>query len=263
MKDQIFKNLLSDYWGKLIEQLNYKSFIGVGVASPVRVWIENGSGNQLGYIDESYTYINEIPGSEYKRISKENSDSLTIMYLPKNMNYIVHLVAEDTGILNVSSIIPLNESTATNIEFSEVKILNENWVGELFISDSSNSENTYLIADNDGDGIIDDSISSDDNQLLNIKEPISNDCIDIKIYPNPFKTNIFIKSEISGQSFIEINIYDSYGRLIYTDKLKKNPVDNKIIWNGRDNNDIDVPAGVYFYQIKYDNYIVVKKIIKF
>jgi hypothetical protein len=70
----------------------------------------------------------------------------------------------------------------------------------------------------------------------------------LNIYPNPFSDFINIKTV---NYIYEINIYDSYGRVIY----KSQNIQDKIDLH-------DLSKGLYIVAIKYSNEVVTRKIIK-
>lgn len=82
--------------------------------------------------------------------------------------------------------------------------------------------------------------------------------ISIKCYPNPVNDILNIEYDIMGNSWVNIEIFDMYGRKV------------KDIFNGRNtegthrySEDInDMPNGAYFIQISTDNSIFINKIIK-
>ena len=81
-------------------------------------------------------------------------------------------------------------------------------------------------------------------------------------YPNPMSYLTEIEYQLPMDSYVIINIYNASGQLIRTLLNKKMKAGNhRITWDGKDNNQIKVPSGVYFYQIETDNYTSNKKII--
>jgi hypothetical protein len=103
-----------------------------------------------------------------------------------------------------------------------------------------------------------------DNSVL---EKLSSKTIfeNVTIYPNPFTTNINIKySEIKdGQNF-RILIYDISGSLVkdFASCMYKNNLTTTLLWDGKDNNDNKVPAGIYFFKFEMGEYSSTRKILK-
>jgi len=68
----------------------------------------------------------------------------------------------------------------------------------------------------------------------------------IKNFPNPFNTNTTISMVLPEQCTIVLDIYDLAGRRVRRlDKGVKNAGTYKLIWNGKNNNDMPVASGVY------------------
>ena len=86
------------------------------------------------------------------------------------------------------------------------------------------------------------------------------------ISPNPFRRELVIKYQIADMdktSNVSLKIYDAAGRLVKDfsrlalDALRP----TQIIWDGTDQNDRQVPAGVYFVSFKTGDYKKVEKAI--
>jgi hypothetical protein len=67
----------------------------------------------------------------------------------------------------------------------------------------------------------------------------------IRIFPNPFKTNLSISS--SQNQKLQTEIYNTNGMLVKTLK------GTHIIWNGKDNKGHNLPSGIYFLRIRQQN----------
>ncbi len=69
-------------------------------------------------------------------------------------------------------------------------------------------------------------------------------------YPNPFNPSTTIHFSLAKAQKIELQVFDSNGRLIrqlVKDFLQAGQY--QIIWNGQDENHIPQPSGCYFYQL--------------
>jgi len=88
-------------------------------------------------------------------------------------------------------------------------------------------------------------------------------------YPNPFNPSTTIPFTVYGSQFIvhspirtTLKIYNILGQLVRTlvneDKL---PGHYKILWDGRDGKGKEVSSGIYFYQLKADDYKDTKKMV--
>jgi hypothetical protein len=79
-----------------------------------------------------------------------------------------------------------------------------------------------------------------------------------EIKPNPFKEKIEISIRYHGNKSINIQISNSIGQKIRSIKSKK----REIIWDSKDDNGVEVPAGTYFVRIGDGVSCATKKIIK-
>ncbi len=85
-------------------------------------------------------------------------------------------------------------------------------------------------------------------------------------YPNPFNGSTAIHYHfpaISGQqSAVSLKIYNLLGQEVKTlvdEKLK--PGRYEAVWNGRNNNGMDVASGIYFYQLKAGKFSQTRKML--
>jgi hypothetical protein len=88
--------------------------------------------------------------------------------------------------------------------------------------------------------------------------------------PNPFRDKVIIQFAVSNTQYDLIghelktrNIYDVTGRLVksYTLAAQYSPLPAVIVWDGRDQNDREVGAGVYFLKIEAETIQSVKKVV--
>jgi hypothetical protein len=71
----------------------------------------------------------------------------------------------------------------------------------------------------------------------------------IKIYPNPFRTNIRIEISLSQDQQLNCEIFDITGKLIRTLYKGLSEGQQLLIWDGKDNRNQEVSPGVYFCQL--------------
>jgi len=92
------------------------------------------------------------------------------------------------------------------------------------------------------------------------------------LYPNPFKRKTLIRFSIgdiqmqdarSKKQDISLKIYDASGRLVKDFNLQSEicNMQSSVIWDGTDQNDRKVPAGVYFVRFEAGDYKKVEKAI--
>ena len=88
-------------------------------------------------------------------------------------------------------------------------------------------------------------------------------------YPNPFNPATTIPYRVGGSQFTvhsplhtTLKIYNILGQLVRTlvDE-EKAPGNYKIIWDGKDNAGKEVGSGIYFYQLRTEEYTATKKMI--
>jgi len=81
------------------------------------------------------------------------------------------------------------------------------------------------------------------------------------IYPNPFNPSTTISFSLPIRSQVELSVYNILGNKIAT---LENEIFERglhhIIWNGKDNNGVNVGSGVYFCKMKSENFQQVKKL---
>ena len=84
----------------------------------------------------------------------------------------------------------------------------------------------------------------------------SNDDLQVKILPNPFRNSTQIRFILSEQSMVEIKIYDQNGKLIdqlFNGNLSEG--EHKIIWNGPGGLEKSLSAGIYYCYISANSLI--------
>jgi len=84
-----------------------------------------------------------------------------------------------------------------------------------------------------------------------------------KITPNPFLLNTTIRFSVAKKGNVSIKIYDTAGRCVNTLINKPFKEGNYTIkWNGKDDKNSVLPAGIYFSRIKTGNSVKSLKLIK-
>ncbi|MCL5029425.1 MAG: T9SS type A sorting domain-containing protein [Bacteroidetes bacterium] len=81
-------------------------------------------------------------------------------------------------------------------------------------------------------------------------------------YPNPFNPSTTIKFELPRRQNVELNIYNMLGDKVRT--LVNNVLssgENKIVWDGKDDNNSVVSSGVYIYTLRMEDKIYSGKMI--
>lgn len=83
-----------------------------------------------------------------------------------------------------------------------------------------------------------------------------------KNYPNPFNPETTIRYEIPKNSRVELVIYNIRGQRIRTlVDTEKESGRHSIKWDGKNNRDLVVPSGVYFYRIKAEEFVQARQML--
>ena len=81
---------------------------------------------------------------------------------------------------------------------------------------------------------------------------LSNELIN---YPNPFSYNTTIRYILTGAGAATLRIYDMIGRLRKTFELGiQSSGAQEVVWDGKDEEGIDCPAGSYTYELTVNGY---------
>gem|GEM_PF-5862886 len=81
-------------------------------------------------------------------------------------------------------------------------------------------------------------------------------------FPNPFNPSTEIRFSIPAANTVELQIYNILGQKVRT-LLSKNLTAgyHKITWNGKSDQGLQLPSGIYFYRIKAGEFSAVKKMM--
>ena len=78
--------------------------------------------------------------------------------------------------------------------------------------------------------------------------------------PNPFNPNTTIRYGLPKTSFVDLVIYDMLGREVRRLVQEALPAGyHTVVWDGRNSHGLEVASGVYFYQIRSDDFREMKK----
>ena len=81
-------------------------------------------------------------------------------------------------------------------------------------------------------------------------------------FPNPFNPTTRIEFSLANSSFTTIDIYNVKGQKVKTLMNQDLSAGNQyVIWDGMDMNNRQCTSGVYFYKMKADNYVEIKKML--
>jgi len=81
-------------------------------------------------------------------------------------------------------------------------------------------------------------------------------------YPNPFNPTTMICYSLKENAKVSINIYNIKGQKVKQLVSERFPAgQHSVVWNGTDNNGKSVSSGIYFYQLKTENYEKTKRMV--
>ncbi|MDO9390770.1 MAG: C25 family cysteine peptidase [bacterium] len=81
-------------------------------------------------------------------------------------------------------------------------------------------------------------------------------------YPNPSSGGSLIKYQLPKKITTELRVYNIAGQMVRTIQMGvQGPGNQSVFWNGRDQNDKKVSAGIYFYQLNAGGYSATKKLV--
>ena len=81
-------------------------------------------------------------------------------------------------------------------------------------------------------------------------------------YPNPSSGGSLIKYQLPQKISTELRIYNIAGQMVRTIQMGiQDPGNQSVFWNGRDQNDKKVSAGIYFYQLNAGGFSATKKLV--
>ena len=80
-------------------------------------------------------------------------------------------------------------------------------------------------------------------------------------FPNPFNPETIISFDLLEDSVVSLVIYDVAGQVVQTltRAQEMRAGHHQLVWNGLDLNGAKVSSGVYFYQLKSNNFTSMKK----
>jgi photosystem II stability/assembly factor-like uncharacterized protein len=95
------------------------------------------------------------------------------------------------------------------------------------------------------------------SQIVEVEIPFVNEFLLSQNYPNPFNPSTSLQYAIGSRQFVTIKVYDILGREVATLVNEEKPVGKYEV----EFNAVNLPSGIYFYQLKADEYSDTKKMI--
>jgi len=123
--------------------------------------------------------------------------------------------------------------------------------GDSLTDNSNNGNNSNIVDCNWTNG----AIFSPSKIIINPNDKFPDKIYLHQNYPNPFNSETIIKFKLSEPAEINLNIYNTKGQLIKSliNKYLKQG-EYTIKWKGKDNKNLDVSSGLYFYQIQTEGF---------
>ncbi len=147
-----------------------------------------------------------------------------------------------------------------------------------YVAGNNPSENFYYIYDSEDNAVGSDGVTGVPSGISNpiiAVDPTGNE-VDYNLqtnlkgnFPNPFHilnsergTGTTIAFSLRKDNFVSLNIYNVLGQKVKTlvnEEMKSG--DKQIFWNGKDDENKFVSSGIYFYRMKTDKFVSIKKMI--
>ncbi len=81
-------------------------------------------------------------------------------------------------------------------------------------------------------------------------------------YPNPFNQFTHIPYRLKEPGAVTLEIYSVSGEKVFNTALgMQNAGNHYVEWNGKDNNGVDLPTGIYYYKIRANEHSLAKSLL--
>ena len=81
-------------------------------------------------------------------------------------------------------------------------------------------------------------------------------------YPNPFNPETTISFSVAKEGHVVINIFNIKGQKIQTLVNSHHNIGNfSVVWNGKDEQGLDMSSGIYFYQMQINDFVTTRKMV--
>ena len=170
----------------------------------------------------------------------------------EHTNNIVHYVVIINGVLGGEEVnLPISTQTSRQInnlqngEYTFYVLTAYTIDGFNRLSEPSNTVNAVIETVNDTDEVI----------ILFETALLDN-------FPNPFNPETVIRLNLANDTFVSIEIYNARGqkvRSLVNGEMSRG--EHSVVWNGRDDNGVNVSSGVYFYKMTAGEYQSVRRMV--
>ncbi len=121
---------------------------------------------------------------------------------------------------------------------------------------------SFTIGENVGNQFIISQFQSECYNIVNLNEDLTekNNEVLYQNFPNPFSEKTTIKFYVPQNVSAQLSVYNLVGQ-----EVKVYPVFQSgfhtIEWNGKNEQDVQLEKGIYFYQLKSDKNVLIKKMV--
>jgi len=145
--------------------------------------------------------------------------------------------------------------------FSPLQILEDNydWAGEDI--DLTDDGGAIIAVDNGQFGFlrienVQNALDIDNEKLVTEKFRLFSN------FPNPFNSSTKINYQLLDQNYIRLNIFDTNGNAVIelVDEFQKAGI-HSITWKGTNDRGLNLPSGIYYYQIQIGDHIKSNKMV--
>jgi photosystem II stability/assembly factor-like uncharacterized protein len=194
-----------------------------------------------------YDEINRAP-KFYKTTNGGNT--WTEVELPCNPNYFTKMVKANE-MLYLST--PYSVYKSTDAGDSWVEDLKRIYCGDIVLSEYTSSSGPYrgtvFVRHDSVTYMKDIEVEEVSTRLISEeKEELSS-----QSYPNPFNPECWIPvgNVVPAEAGLQMKIYNILGQLVREIKISdlRSQISKSVYWDGRDSQGMEVPSGVYFYEI--------------
>jgi len=85
---------------------------------------------------------------------------------------------------------------------------------------------------------------------------------EVKVYPNPFSSQVTIEMENPGNEIVDLTIYNIHGTLVYQVQKRAYGKEIKMNWNGKDLSGEKMASGLYYVQVLINKERITRGVIK-
>ncbi len=200
-----------------------------------------------------YRYIADWPGAYEEFVEVEGA---TAMFAKNSEDNVVEIAVPRTVI-----------NAGTDVRPWLYVVGNDNWDNEEYVPNpiTENAAAYYAINYNFIDGPSVHRLG--DRSVVAVRDDKDISTAEgfglVSNYPNPFNPTTTIEFSIPERSMVKVEIFDILGRKVSTliNNQELNAGMQRLVWNGKNDNGVQMVSGAYLYRISSDKYSVTKKMM--